>query len=383
MAMERVPMTTEGFHTLEAELHRLKSQERPRIIQAIAEARAHGDLSENAEYHAAKEAQGLNEAKVAELEDKLSRADVIDVSTLSGETVKFGATVKLVDEDTEDEVTYKIVGDLEANLRDGKISISSPIARALIGKTKGESVEVTTPKGARSFEILSSARRQRDCDAGFALDAADRQERLHTGNIWRCSQIFEHEILQFSKVTRNAPHHEVGFPRQHVGVTHTSPPQYQILERPQVTLRLLVQPDHCIGRQRKAERRLVQQHRISDDQTAFFKRADASQTSRRRQSDPGRQGDVGNSTVILQFPQDLPIDEVEFECHGEIRFGVAVRRLGQPRTSCKKRQLFLAKAEYYCAAARDRRTAFVQAHHLQPSLGISAHSTILPGTIKT
>lgn len=154
MAMERVPMTTEGFHALEAELHRLKSQERPRIIQAISEARAHGDLSENAEYHAAKEAQGLNEAKVAELEDKLSRADVIDVSTLSGETVKFGATVKLVDEDTDEEVTYKIVGDLEANLRDGKISISSPIARALIGKSKGESVEVTTPKGARSFEIL-------------------------------------------------------------------------------------------------------------------------------------------------------------------------------------------------------------------------------------
>lgn len=154
MAMERVPMTTEGFRKLEEELHRLKSEERPRIIQAIAEARAHGDLSENAEYHAAKEAQGLNEAKVAELEDKLSRADVIDVSTLSGDTVKFGATVKLVDEDTDEEVTYKIVGDLEANLRDGKISISSPIARALIGKSKGDSAEVTTPKGARSFEIL-------------------------------------------------------------------------------------------------------------------------------------------------------------------------------------------------------------------------------------
>lgn len=154
MAMERVPMTTEGFRKLEEELHRLKSEERPRIIQAISEARAHGDLSENAEYHAAKEAQGLNEAKVAELEDKLSRADVIDVSTLSGDTVKFGATVKLVDEDTDEEVTYKIVGDLEANLRDGKISISSPIARALIGKAKGDSVEVTTPKGARSFEIL-------------------------------------------------------------------------------------------------------------------------------------------------------------------------------------------------------------------------------------
>lgn len=154
MAMERVPMTIEGFHTLEAELQRLKSEERPRIIQAIAEARAHGDLSENAEYHAAKEAQGLNEARVTDLEDKLSRADVIDVSTLSGNTVKFGATVKLIDEDTDEKVTYKIVGDLEANLRDGKISISSPIARALIGKVKGDSAEVTTPKGARSFEIL-------------------------------------------------------------------------------------------------------------------------------------------------------------------------------------------------------------------------------------
>ncbi|MDX2258235.1 MAG: transcription elongation factor GreA [Hyphomicrobiaceae bacterium] len=152
--MERVPMTVEGFRRLEEELHRLKAEERPRIIQAIAEARAHGDLSENAEYHAAKEAQGLNEAKVAELEDKLSRADVIDVSTLSGSSVKFGATVKLVDEDTEEKVSYKIVGDFEANLREGKISISSPIARALIGKVVGESVEVTTPKGARSFEIL-------------------------------------------------------------------------------------------------------------------------------------------------------------------------------------------------------------------------------------
>lgn len=154
MAMERVPMTTEGYTALETELQRLKSEERPRIIQAISEARAHGDLSENAEYHAAKEAQGMNEARVAELEDKLSRADVVDTKSLSGDTVKFGATVKLVDEDTEEEVTYKIVGDLEANLREGKISISSPIARALIGKEIGDSVEVTTPKGSRSFEIL-------------------------------------------------------------------------------------------------------------------------------------------------------------------------------------------------------------------------------------
>jgi len=155
MATERVPMTIQGYKQLEAELHRLKSVERPRIIQAIAEARAHGDLSENAEYHAAKEAQGLNEAKVAELEDKLSRAEVIDPSKLSGDTVKFGATVTLVDEDTEEEVKYQIVGEFEANVREGKISIGSPIARALIGRTKGDSVEVTTPKGTRSYEIVN------------------------------------------------------------------------------------------------------------------------------------------------------------------------------------------------------------------------------------
>jgi transcription elongation factor GreA len=152
--MERVPMTVEGYKALETELQRLKSQERPRIIQAIAEARAHGDLSENAEYHAAKEAQGMNEAKVAELEDKLGRADVIDPTKLSGDSVKFGATVELVDEDTEEEVTYKLVGDLEADVKSGKVSISSPIARALIGKAVGDSVEVTTPKGSRSYEIL-------------------------------------------------------------------------------------------------------------------------------------------------------------------------------------------------------------------------------------
>jgi transcription elongation factor GreA len=154
MATETVPMTTEGFKMLEAELQRLKAVERPRIIQAISEARAHGDLSENAEYHSAKEAQGLNEAKVADLEDKLSRADVIDPKKMSGEKVKFGATVTLVDEDTEDKVKYKIVGELEANVKDGKISIASPIARALIGKTVGETAEVTTPKGSRSYEIL-------------------------------------------------------------------------------------------------------------------------------------------------------------------------------------------------------------------------------------
>jgi transcription elongation factor GreA len=154
MTMERVPMTIEGFRSLEAELQRLKSEERPRIIQAIAEARSHGDLSENAEYHAAKEAQGLNEAKVADLEDRISRADIIDTSKLSGNTVKFGATVTLVDEDTDEKVKYKIVGDFEASVKDGKISISSPIARALIGKAKGDTAEVATPKGPRSYEIL-------------------------------------------------------------------------------------------------------------------------------------------------------------------------------------------------------------------------------------
>ncbi len=138
--MERVQMTLEGYQTLEIELQRLKSQERPRIIQLIAEARAHGDLSENAEYHSAKDAQGMNEARVADIEDKLSRADVIDPSKLSGDTIKFGALVTLEDEDSGDKVKYRIVGDAEANVRDGKISISSPIARALIGKTKGDSV---------------------------------------------------------------------------------------------------------------------------------------------------------------------------------------------------------------------------------------------------
>lgn len=154
MAMEKVPMTMEGYRKLEAELHRLKSEERPRIIQQISDAREHGDLSENAEYHAAKDAQGLNEAKVADLEDKIARAEIIDPSKLTGTTVKFGATVTLEDEDSGDKVKYKIVGEDEANLRDNKISISSPIARALIGKSKGDSAEVTTPRGARSYEVL-------------------------------------------------------------------------------------------------------------------------------------------------------------------------------------------------------------------------------------
>jgi len=152
--MEKVPMTAAGHQALESELKRLVAVERPRIIELIAEARGHGDLSENAEYHAAKEAHGLNEGRIAELEDKLSRAEVIDVSKLIGsKTIKFGASVTLVDEDTEEKKTYRIVGDLEADVKDGKISISSPIARALIGKSVGDTVEVSAPGGARSYEI--------------------------------------------------------------------------------------------------------------------------------------------------------------------------------------------------------------------------------------
>ncbi|MBI1261155.1 MAG: transcription elongation factor GreA [Rhizobiales bacterium] len=152
--MERVPMTSAGHKALEEEIRFLKSVERPRIIKAIAEARAHGDLSENAEYHAAKEQQGLNESRVMELEDKISRAEVIDVSKLSGSTVKFGATVTLADEDTDEEVKYQIVGELEADVKKGRVSVTSPIARALIGKSVEDSVEVNTPGGGKSYEIL-------------------------------------------------------------------------------------------------------------------------------------------------------------------------------------------------------------------------------------
>jgi transcription elongation factor GreA len=152
--MEMLPMTVAGFAALEAELKRRQQEERPRIIQAIAEARSHGDLSENAEYHAAKESQSLNEGRIAELEDKISRADVIDVSKLSGNTIKFGATVTLIDEDTEAEKRYQIVGDSEAEVKAGKVSISSPISRALIGKKVGDAVEVNTPGGGKSYEIV-------------------------------------------------------------------------------------------------------------------------------------------------------------------------------------------------------------------------------------
>jgi transcription elongation factor GreA len=155
--MERIPMTSTGLKILEEELNQLKNVERHEIIKAIAEARAHGDLSENAEYHAAKEKQSFIEGRVMELEDMIGRADVIDPSKLSGNTIKFGATVTLVDEDTDEEKKYQIVGDHESDIKKGRISISSPIARALIGKSKGDSVEVAAPGGARSYEVLKVA----------------------------------------------------------------------------------------------------------------------------------------------------------------------------------------------------------------------------------
>jgi len=152
--MEKVPMTAGGYSALDEELKRLKTVERPSVIAAISEARAHGDLSENAEYHAAKERQGWIEGRIAEIEDKIARAQIIDVSKLSGSQVKFGATVTVVDEDTEDEGRYQIVGDHEADVKDGRISLSSPLSRAMIGKEVGDVVEVNTPGGVKAYEIL-------------------------------------------------------------------------------------------------------------------------------------------------------------------------------------------------------------------------------------
>jgi len=152
--MEKVPMTQPGFEALEIELKRRQSEDRHRIVNAISEAREHGDLSENAEYHAAKEQQSHNEGRIMELEDVIARAEVIDISKMTGDTVKFGATVELADEETDEEKLYQIVGDQEADVAAGKISISSPIARALIGKEEGDSVEVAAPGGSRAYEIL-------------------------------------------------------------------------------------------------------------------------------------------------------------------------------------------------------------------------------------
>ena len=152
--MEKIPMTQEGYARLETRLKELKSVERPAIIKQIAEAREHGDISENAEYHAARERQSMIEGQILEIEDKIARAEVIDVSQISGKTIKFGARVTLADEDTDEETTYRIVGQEEADVEHGLLSVTSPLARALIGKQTGDSVEVVTPKGSKAYEIV-------------------------------------------------------------------------------------------------------------------------------------------------------------------------------------------------------------------------------------
>ena len=153
--MEKHPMTPEGHAKLKEELGRLKSEERPRIIREIGAAREHGDLSENAEYHAAKDRQGMIEARISELESKIGLAEVIDISNLSGDHIQFGAKVTVVDEKTDEKSTYQIVGADEAEVNEGRLSISSPLARALIGKTSGDAIEINTPNGARNYEILN------------------------------------------------------------------------------------------------------------------------------------------------------------------------------------------------------------------------------------
>jgi len=155
--MDKIPMTAAGYAVLEDELKHRQQVERPRIIQQITDARTHGDLSENAEYHAARERQSFIEGRVMELEDKIARAEVIDVSKLSGSAIKFGATVTLADEETDEEQTFRIVGEDEADIKSGRLSVTSPLARALIGKSEGDSVEVSTPRGAKSYEVVTVA----------------------------------------------------------------------------------------------------------------------------------------------------------------------------------------------------------------------------------
>lgn len=155
--MDKMPITTTGYQQLETELKKLKSEDRPAVIEAISAAREHGDLSENAEYHSAREKQSFIEGRIADLEDKMARAEIIDPKKIAGDTVKFGATIHVVDEDTEEELTYQIVGEYEADIDKHMLSLSAPLSRALIGKSIGDSVEVTTPKGSKAYEILGIA----------------------------------------------------------------------------------------------------------------------------------------------------------------------------------------------------------------------------------
>jgi transcription elongation factor GreA len=152
--MDKMPITNTGYQQLEAELKKLKSEDRPAVIEAISAAREHGDLSENAEYHSAREKQSFIEGRIADLEDKMARAEIIDPKKIAGDTVKFGAVIHVVDEDTDEELTYQIVGEYEADIDKNLLSLSAPLSRALIGKSVGDSVEVTTPKGSKAYEIL-------------------------------------------------------------------------------------------------------------------------------------------------------------------------------------------------------------------------------------
>ncbi len=232
--MEKVPMTIAGFESLKEELRRRQQEERPRIVEAISEARAHGDLSENAEYHSAKEAQSLNEGRISELEDLTARAEVIDVSKLSGDKVKFGATVKLVDEDTEEEKVYQIVGDQEADVKQGRISVSSPIARALIGKGEGDTVEVAAPAArapTRSWSCAGSDRRR------TMSEARARTWSLPDFLLWEQKQERRYELVEGQAVlmaaghrrmrsspptsyTVCAPSPRIAVPRQRLGPAH-------------------------------------------------------------------------------------------------------------------------------------------------------------------
>ena len=153
--MNKIPMTAEGYSKLQDELKKLTSEDRPHIISEIAEARSHGDLSENAEYQYAKEQQSLIEGRIADLESSISRAEIIDIKSITGNEIKFGATIEIEDEETEKKQKYQIVGDYESDIENGKLSISSPLARGLIGKSKNDSVEINSPKGQKSYTILS------------------------------------------------------------------------------------------------------------------------------------------------------------------------------------------------------------------------------------
>ena len=307
--MDKIPMTAAGYAMLETELKHRQQVERPRIIQQITDARAHGDLSENAEYHAAKEQQSLNEGRIAELEDKLARADVIDVSKLSGDTIKFGATVTLVDEDTDKKQVWQIVGEPEADAKAGRISITSPLARALIGKTKGASVEVVTPGGAKAYEVKKVEWRFHR-HHGRVLGIAQRQRGLHVAHVRRRGELLD-EGLEGLEVGRHAFEHEVDLAREHPAFAHQRLRAHEFFERHQIGFRLARKMHHGEHGHLVAELLLVEQRAVALDVARLLQRAHAAQAGRRRNADPARQLHIGHAAVVLQFFQDLAVDGIE------------------------------------------------------------------------